>query len=95
MDSNSSSKPQDVVPESRNIRCSYNTQRAYSMNPLVGILFAEAKARRIPIKHVAVKAGLNPDAIYDWRIRTNPTVPNLEACLNVLGLELAVRERDQ
>lgn len=70
-------------------------RRSYNMHPLVGVLFDTAQSRGISLKYVAVKAGLNKDAIYDWRNRTNPTVPNLEACLNVLGLELTIRERDQ
>lgn len=70
-------------------------RRSYNMHPLVGVLFEAAQSRGVSIKSVAVKAGLNPDAIYDWRNRTNPTVPNLEACLNVLGLELHIREREE
>ena len=42
---------------------------------------------------MARRSGVNKNTLKDWKTRTTPTIDNLEACLNVLDLELVVRER--
>ena len=83
------SQTQHLASRSREI------DNPYNMHPLVSELFATAHQRGVSIPAIAARAGFAPKTLYDWRTRTNPTVPNLEACLNVLGLELAIREREQ
>ena len=62
-------------------------------HPLVKRLFEEMNAQQIGSLDMAERSGMNKNTLKDWRTRVNPTVSNLEACFNVLGLELYVRER--
>lgn len=66
--------------------------RSYSIppraHPLVRRLFALMNDQRIALGTVAERSGVAPGTIEDWRARTAPTVPNLEACFNALGYGL-------
>ncbi|APH71412.1 helix-turn-helix domain-containing protein [Aquibium oceanicum] len=66
--------------------------RPYSIppraHPLVRRLFALMNDQRIALGTVAERSGVAADTIKDWRGRTNPSVPNLEACFNALGYGL-------
>ncbi len=62
-------------------------------HPLVRRLFAEMNAQQIGLLDMAERSGVNKNTFKDWRTRTVPTVDNIDACFNVLGLELAVRSR--
>lgn len=59
-------------------------------HPLVTDLFEIMNNQNMPPNDLATRAGICPQTIYGWRIKTNPTVPNLEACLNVLGYRLEI-----
>jgi len=43
------------------------------------------------LTEVSERAGLRRSTISDWRYRRNPSLPQFEAALNVLDLELAIR----
>jgi transcriptional regulator with XRE-family HTH domain len=62
-------------------------------HPVVQRLYVEMNAQQCTAADVSERSGVNKNTLKDWRTRTAPTIDNLEACLNVLGLELAVRER--
>lgn len=62
-------------------------------HPIVRRLFVEMNAQRIGVLDMSERSGINKNTFKDWRTRTVPTLDNIDACLNVLGLELAVRER--
>ena len=62
-------------------------------HPLVKRMFEEMARQQIGVLDLSERAGVNPNTLRDWRTRTMPTIDNLEACLNVLGLEMATRPR--
>lgn len=62
-------------------------------HPLVKRMFEEMARQQIGVLDLSERAGVNPNTLRDWRTRTMPTIDNLEACLNVLGLEMAARTR--
>jgi hypothetical protein len=64
-----------------------------STHPLVRRLFVEMNAQQVGPIDMADRSGINKNTFKDWRTRTEPTIGNLDACLNVLGLELTVREK--
>lgn len=55
-------------------------------------LFVECNAQQLTSADLSERSGINKNTIKDWRTRTAPTVDNLEAALNVLGLTLCVGE---
>lgn len=62
-------------------------------HPLVRRLWMEMNRNRITVKDVAERAGIGQKTMNEWRKRRNPSVANLVACFNVLGLDLVVKER--
>lgn len=66
-----------------------------NVHPLTKSLFEMLEARGMTDKDMSRLSGVSHHTIADWRYRWNPSLPNLEACLNVLGYELTIRERDQ
>jgi hypothetical protein len=64
-------------------------------HPAVRRLFAEMNTQRCTAADLSERSGINKNTLKDWRTRTAPTLDNLEACLNVLGFELVVRERKE
>jgi len=64
-------------------------------HPLARKFFEIADAQRMAITDVAQRAGLSHATLVRWKTLHSPTVPALEAALNVLGYELRiVRRRD-
>ena len=61
-------------------------------HPLVRALYDEMNRQQIGVLDLSERAGVNPNTLKDWRTRTVPNVANLNACLNVLGLELTIRK---
>lgn len=57
-------------------------------HPIVQKLFREMNKQQIGLLDMAERSGVNKNTLKDWRLRTVPTVDNLEACFNVLGLSL-------
>lgn len=64
-------------------------------HPLVRPLIARCNELRMPMSEVCRRAGLDDQTLEKWRKTTNPTVINLEAALNVVGLRLAVAPIDE
>ena len=60
-------------------------------HPLVRRLFEEMNDQHIGMLDMAERSGVNVNTINDWKRRCMPSVANLEACYNVLGLTLTPR----
>lgn len=73
----------------RYVRLSSVPERAH---PLVRRLFEEMATQRICIRDVADRSGVNRNTIQDWRTRTMPRIADLDACFNVLGMQLTARK---
>ena len=57
-------------------------------HPFVRLLFRQLNSQHCTMIECAEKAGLWPQTIGGWRDRRNPTLPNIEAALNVMGTKL-------
>lgn len=57
---------------------------------LVHKLFDEMYEKQMSIATMSHLSGVSATALTDWRSRTYPNVPNLEACFAVLGYQLTV-----
>ena len=62
---------------------------------IVKFLFSEMHFQRLGIKDMAEKTGINYNTLKDWRLRTNPRIKDMQACLNVLGYELVPQRIEQ
>lgn len=62
-------------------------------HPLVRRLFREMNRQMTTLTEVAERAGIRRETISEWRYRYTPRVSDLDAALNVLGLELTVKSR--
>jgi len=62
-------------------------------HPLVRRLFEAMNDQQTTIAEVADRAGFRRGTVSDWRYRQEPRVSDLDACFNVLDLELTVRRR--
>lgn len=67
-------------------------------HPAVRRLFAEMRKQRIALGELARRSGVSYASLHNWRrgnglkkVRNSPRLDNLEACLNVVGLQLVVR----
>lgn len=63
------------------------------VHPAVARLYEEMNAQRCTHIDLSERSGVAAKTLKDWRRHGSPTITNLEACLNVLGLELCVRAR--
>lgn len=61
-------------------------------HPLVRQLFEEMHRQQCGVLDMAERSGVNKNTLKDWRTRTMPRVADLNACFNVLGLELIVKK---
>ena len=67
-------------------------------HPLVRLLITECNEQRVTLRELALKAGCFPKTLSGWRYSTQPSLENLIACFNALGLDLVVaplKERAQ
>lgn len=62
------------------------------VHPLVRRLFAEMNERQCSAYRLARRSGVGHTTIKNWHGHMAPSVPNLEAALNVLGLQLQIVE---
>lgn len=60
-------------------------------HPLVRRLFEEMNHQQIGVMDLCERAGLACSTMKGWRTRHCPRIVELEACYNVLGLELTTR----
>ncbi len=63
------------------------------MHPLTRRLFEEVNDQCATIDEIAKRSGVNRHTFSRWRWKTHPRLDNLQAALNVLGLELVIRKR--
>jgi DNA-binding phage protein len=61
-------------------------------HPLVIELFEEMNRQRIGLADLADRSGIGRDAISAWRYRQSPSLAGIDACLNVLGLQLCTKK---
>lgn len=59
-------------------------------HPLVKRLFAEMELQQVGVADLAERAGVARETLSAWRHRQSPSLVNMEACLNVLGLRLRI-----
>lgn len=60
-------------------------------HPLVRQLVHEMRAKDMTLLDLSVTSGVGVNTIYKWYGKGNqPSVANLEACLNAVGLRLTV-----
>lgn len=65
-----------------------------SAHPLVHRLWVEMNDQCVSQEDVAERAGVSSSAMRKWREGSRPpSLVDLEACLNVLGLEIVTIER--
>lgn len=62
-----------------------------NVHPVVQRLYAEMNDQQATQVDVCERSGVCGHAIRDWRRHGNPTLLDLEAVLNVLGLTLSVK----
>lgn len=62
-------------------------------HPVVQKLWEAMNHHRICVEDVAERSGVAAKTIIAWRTQRNPNVTNIEACLNVVGLELTAKIR--
>jgi len=68
-------------------------QVPYDCHPVVTKLFEEMRTQKCTYKMMKERSGIDTHTLRAWRTRTIPTIDNLEACLNVLGLTLTTKKR--
>lgn len=61
-----------------------------SGHPLIKKFFRIMNAERATQKQVAERAGLDKHTVGDWRKKSEPTISNFDAALNVLGYRLSI-----
>ncbi len=61
--------------------------------PLVRQLFEEMNRQQCGVVEMSERSGVNKNTLKDWRTRTVPRIADLEACFNVLGFDIVVKER--
>lgn len=59
-------------------------------SPHVRELFRIIAAENRTVNAVALKAGVEPQSIYRWRMGKKPFLDNFEAVLNTMGYELVI-----
>lgn len=63
-------------------------------HPIVRDLFREMIRTNVPAAQVSLCAGLGEHTVAGWK-HSEPTLANLDAALNVLGLRLAILPLDE
>ena len=60
-------------------------------HPLVRRLFTEMNEQQCSQQTLSERSGINKNTFRSWRTKAVPRLDDLEACLNVLGLELTIQ----
>jgi hypothetical protein len=71
-----------------------NPRPVINNDQIVKFLYNEMHFQQVGIRDMSEKTGVNCDTLKDWRIRTNPRLKDIQACLNVLGYELVPQRID-
>lgn len=67
--------------------------KAGHVHPLVEDFFGLADGGGWNYEHIAEKSGVTRQAIWRWKKYNSPQLTSLDACLNVVGYELAIRPK--
>jgi hypothetical protein len=62
------------------------------VDPVLRFLFEEMHRQQCTDQDLSTRTGIHVRSFYHWRATSQPTVGNLQACLNALGYELTVRK---
>lgn len=62
------------------------------VHPLIRRLFCEMSSQQIGVVEMAEKSGIHKDTFRRWRDKSEPRLSDLDACFNVLGYELTIRD---
>lgn len=62
-------------------------------HPVIHRLFEEMNAQQIGVLDMSDRTGIGQSTMKNWRDKYSPSVGNVEACLNVLGLTLTVKKK--
>jgi lambda repressor-like predicted transcriptional regulator len=65
-----------------------------NVNPIVKLIFTEMNRQRVSVAQMSERSGIHRDTLRDWRTRTVPSLNNVQAALEVLGIELMPVVRD-
>ena len=88
--------PQDIAAEHQQKRFKSRGWRYIEVpsgvHPVTRRMLEALNAQHCTAAELAKRSGVHPTTIREWRRSTIPNVANINACLNVLGLELCVRE---
>lgn len=60
-------------------------------DPIVRRIFEEIDNQQVAMQDLADRAGVNRVTISAWKRRNNPSLANIQAVANVLGLEIVIR----
>jgi len=60
-------------------------------HPLVRQMFDEMNEQQCTQATMSERSGINKNTFRSWRTKAVPRIDDLEACLNVLGLEIVIR----
>lgn len=63
-------------------------------HPFVRRIFKETLSQQVLLKDLAKRSGIHISVLREWKRRNKPKLLDVEAALNVLGLELVIRERE-
>ncbi len=64
------------------------------LHPHAEFLFAEMAKQQCTAQQMADRSGISKATIFNWsQGRSNPGMIDLEACLNVLGFSIVIREQ--
>lgn len=64
-----------------------------NVHPIVRKLFELMHEERLGVLDMSERSGINRNTIKDWKARAVPNIVNLDAFLNTLGYELAIRRK--
>lgn len=63
-------------------------------HPLVKLIFRKINEEQFTLLDLAARSGVDRNTIVSWKKNRNPSLANIEAVLNVIGLKLKVEQID-
>lgn len=66
-----------------------------NVHPLVRQLFRQMNRERIGIYDLCDRTGIGTSTMKHWAKNCSPSLVNIEACFNALGMEIVVRQRPE
>ncbi len=65
----------------------------FGVNPIVKALFERIEETGTSVAKVESQTGVGANVVGRWRYQSEPLLGNIQAALNVFGLELTVTEK--